>query len=305
MSGLKFHDLENLMKRIVAVFACLVLVACQPDPAADAARAPEAAAEVVSLAAILDAQPEEAKARYQYRHPKETLEFFGIEPGMTVVEGLPGGGWYTKILLPLLGKGGRLIGADYSLEMYPNFGFATEEFLDEQAKWKANFTAWGMQLAGENGASVRAFHFGSMPAELAGTADVVFMVRALHNLARFESKGGYLTEALNDSFAILKPGGTLGIVQHQARDEMSDDFADGSRGYLKKAFVIEAAERAGFEFVAESDINANPNDQPSEEDRVWRLPPTLGTSADNPELRAEFEAVGESNRMTLKFRKPE
>ena len=107
------------------------------------------------------------------------------------------------------------------------------------------------------------------------------------------------------TFAILKPGGTLGIVQHHARDDMSDDFANGSRGYLKKGFVMAAAERAGFEFVAESDINANAKDQPSEEDRVWRLPPTLGTSADDPELRAELEAIGESNRMTLRFRKPE
>jgi predicted methyltransferase len=295
------------MNRIIAVMACLVLVACQPESATDAAKAPESqpAAEVLTLDAILDAQPDEAKARYQYRHPKETIEFFGIEPGMTVVEGLPGGAWYTKILLPWLGQGGRLIGADYSLDMYPNFGFATEDFLEEQAKWKANFTAWGMEFAGENGPTVRAFHFGAMPAEYAGTADVVFMVRAMHNLARFEAKGGFLTEALNDSFAVLKPGGTLGIVQHQARDEMSDDFADGSHGYLKKAFVIAAAEKAGFEFVAESDINANPKDQPSDEDIVWRLPPTYGTSADNPELRAEMEAIGESNRMTLKFRKPE
>jgi predicted methyltransferase len=293
------------MHRIVAFLACLMLVACQPDPAADAAKASEPAVEVATLDAILEAQPDDARARYQYRHPKETIEFFGIEPGMTVVESLPAGEWYTRILLPWLGKDGRLIGAEYSLEMYPNFRFATEEFLDEQANWKANFVAWGMQFAGENGASVRAFHFGSMPPEFAGTADVFLMIRVLHNLARFESKGGYLTEALNDAFAALKPGGTLGIVQHHARDEMSDEFADGSHGYLKKEFVIAAAEQAGFEFVAETDINANPKDQPSEDDGVWRLPPTLGTSADNPELRAEFEAVGESNRMTLKFRKPE
>ena len=86
---------------------------------------------------------------------------------------------------------------------------------------------------------------------------------------------------------------------------MSDEYADGSKGYLKKAFVIAAAEAAGFEFVAESDINANPKDQPSEDDIVWRLPPSLATSAENPELRAELEAVGESNRMTLRFGKPE
>jgi len=126
----------------------------------------------------------------------------------------------------------------------------------------------------------------------------------MHNLANFEEKGGYMTAALADSFTVLKPGGTLGIVQHQARDDMSDEFAAGGNGYLKKAFVIDAAQRAGFEFVAESDVNTNPKDQPTEEDIVWRLPPSLATSSDDPELKAILEAVGESNRMTLKFRKP-
>ena len=295
------------MNRIVAITASLVLAACQPaaDTANEGSPQQEPAAEVDALAALLDAQPEETKARYQYRHPQETIEFFGIEPGMTVVEALPGGGWYTRILLRWLGSEGRLIGADYSLEMYPNFGWASDEFLAEQAKWMPNFVAWATEWGGENGASVRAFHFGSLPRNLVGTADVVFMVRAMHNLARFESEGGFLTAALGDAFDVLKPGGTLGVVQHHARDEMPDEFADGSHGYLKKSFVIAAAERAGFEFVAESDVNANPKDQPSEDDIVWRLPPTLGTSGDNPDLRAELEAVGESNRMTLKFRKPE
>ena len=144
-----------------------------------------------------------------------------------------------------------------------------------------------------------------MPEKYHGTADVVFFPRVLHNLANFESKGGFLTTALADAFTALKPGGTFGVVQHHARDDMSDEFADGSHGYLKKSFVIAQAEAAGFEFVAESDINANPKDQPTEEDIVWRLPPTFATSEDNEELRAEYAAVGESNRMTLKFRKPE
>ena len=86
---------------------------------------------------------------------------------------------------------------------------------------------------------------------------------------------------------------------------MPDDWADGSRGYLKKGFVIEKMERAGFEFVAGADFNANDKDQPSTDDIVWRLPPSLATSRENPELRAQLEAIGESNRMTLKFRKPE
>ncbi len=302
------------MKKLIPAVFALGLVACQPAsepaeeanaeaPAAEAEAAVEAApAEANSLADILAAQDESVQARYKYRHPQETIEFFGIEPGMTLVEGLPGGGWYTQILLPYIGNEGRLIGADYSLEMYPLFSFVNEEFMARQQQWTTNFPAnaaeWG-------DTPVSAFHFGSMPEDLAGTADAVFFPRVMHNLARFEADGDFLTAALSDAFAVLKPGGTLGIVQHEARAEMPDEFADGSRGYLKKEFVIAVVEQAGFEFVAESDINQNPADQPGAEDIVWRLPPTLATSRDNEELKAELEAVGESNRMTLKFKKPE
>ncbi len=189
--------------------------------------------------------------------------------------------------------------------MYPLFSFATEEWLEKHQTWLTDWVADAESWSGADGATLAAFHFGSMPMDLAGTADAVFFARVLHNLARFEAEGDFLTIALADSFAALKPGGIFGVVQHHARDEMSDSFADGSNGYLKKSFVIAAAEQAGFEFVAESDINANDLDQPGEDDIVWRLPPTLATSEDNPELKAEFEVVGESNRMTLKFRKPE
>lgn len=297
------------MKKISILLASAVLVACGQSQVADEKAVADATeqtpAEIDALAIVLDAQSDELKARYAYRHPQETLEFVGIEPGMTVVEGLPGGGWYSQILVPYLGADGHLIGADYSLEMYPNFNFVNEEFMANQQQWTTNFPAGAREWGGDNGARVSAFHMGSMPEEFAGTADVVFFPRVLHNLARFESQGGYLTAALADAYAALKPGGTLGIVQHEARADTSDEFADGSRGYLKKDFVIEVVEAAGFEFVGESDVNANPKDRPGDGDFVWRLPPTLATSRDNPELRAELEAVGESNRMTLKFRKPE
>ena len=297
------------MKKLSVLLASVAVVACGQSQVNNEKTVTNAAeqtpAEVDALAIVLDAQPDEVKARYASRHPKETLEFFGIEPGMTVLEGLPGGGWYSRILLPYLGPDGHLIGADYALEMYPNFSFVNEEFMASQRQWTTNFPVEASEWGGDSGPRVSAFHMGSMPEELAGTADVVFFPRVLHNLARFESQGGYLTAALADAYAALKPGGTLGIVQHEARDDMSDEFANGSRGYLKKSFVIEAVEAAGFEFVAESDINANPKDVPGNEDIVWRLPPTLATSRDNPELKAELEAVGESNRMTLRFRKPD
>ncbi len=311
------------MNRLIPVATLLLLLtACQsadeapPAETADssgqagtqvqpAEAPPEAEADL--LEAILAAQPDEAKARYASRHPGETLEFFGIEPGMTVVEGLPGGGWYSKILLPYLGNEGHLIGANYALDMWPNFPFANEEFMAEMSQW---LTAWPLEAqewAGDTDVPVSAFWFGSMPQELAGTADVVFFPRVLHNLARFQDQGvgNYLDAALADAYAVLRPGGVFGVVQHNAPADNSDEWANGSNGYLKKHFVIDQAEAAGFEFVEESDINANPKDQPSETDIVWRLPPSYATSRDNPELRAEYEAIGESNRMTLKFRKPE
>lgn len=293
------------MKIFVPALLVFLVSACQQAPESVPAAAVDAAMEESRLATTLAAQPAETQARYQYRHPQETIEFFGIEAGMTVVEGLPGGGWYTKVLLPYLGSEGKIIGANYSLAMYPLFSFATDEFMAEQRAWLADWVLEADAWRGDDGASLDAFHFGSMPEECRGTADVVFFVRVLHNLARFESEGDYLTAALADSYAVLKPGGTFGVVQHHARDDMADSFADGSHGYLKKSYVIAAAEHAGFEFVAESSINENPADEPGEDDIVWRLPPSLVTSRDNPDLKAQLVAVGESNRMTLKFRKPE
>jgi predicted methyltransferase len=261
-------------------------------------------ADSARLASVLADQPEELQARYVYRHPQETLEFFGIAPGMTVVEALPGGGWYTKILLPYLGQEGAVIGADYSLKMYPLFGFFSEEGLKEKETWVTDWTAEASEWAGDEGAAVSAFVLGALPREMKGTADAVLFIRALHNLARFEKEGGFLAYALDNAHDLLKPGGIVGVVQHMARDEMPDEWAGGQNGYLKKQFLIDQMEAAGFEYVADSDVNMNEKDQPADSDIVWRLPPSLATSRDNPELKAEMEAIGESNRMTLKFRKP-
>jgi len=253
---------------------------------------------------VLAAQSDEVKARYEWRHPRETLEFFGIEPGMTVIEGLPGGGWYSKILIDYLGPDGHLIGANYAYSIFPLFGFFSEEQLEELKTWESDWPEEARAWGGENSAEVSAFSLGTMPDALDGTADAVLMIRALHNLNRFESQGDYLTSSLKDIHDALKPGGILGVVQHQAPADSPDEWADGSAGYLKKGYLIERIEKAGFEFVAESAINENPKDQPTTDDVVWRLPPSLSTSRDNPELRAQVEGIGESNRMTLKFRKP-
>ncbi len=256
------------------------------------------------LSAILAAQPAAVVARYAYRHPEETLNFFGIRPGMTVVEALPGGGWYSKLLLPHLGAEGQLVGANYPYDMWPLFGFFSEERIAQLATWTTDWPVGAEEWRGENAASVSAFEFGKAPAELSGTADAVLFIRALHNLARFEDQGGFLTTAIADSYNALKPGGIAGVVQHHAPDSASDEWASGSRGYLKKSFVIAQMQAAGFEFVASSDVNSNSKDQPGAEDIVWRLPPSLRGAKDDAELTAKMLAIGESNRMTLKFRKP-
>jgi predicted methyltransferase len=300
------------MARILVLFVSLLALGCDraaapespPLTAGDHSAGHAAEADSARLTEILEAQPAEIKARYPHRNPEETLRFFGIEPGMTVVEALPGGGWYSRLLVPYLGVDGRLIGANYAQEMWPKFGFFDQAFIDRMSTWTADWPVEAEAWRGDDGASIEAFAFGSMPAELEGQADAVLLVRSLHNLARFESDGGYLSTALDDVFRVLKPGGIVGVVQHEARPEMSDEFASGARGYLKRQFVIDRMNEAGFEFVAGSAVNENPKDRPTEEDIVWRLPPSYATSRDDPEVRAAMESVGESHRMTLKFRKP-
>lgn len=277
----------------------------EPEPASEPEPEPEPQSASERLAEVLADMPEDTRARYEYRNPAETLEFFGIEPGMTVVESLPGMGWYSRILAGYLGPDGRLIGATYDHDMWPLFGFFDQEFIDSMETWPTDWPADAREWHGEDGAAIDAFEFGSMPDSMEGQADAVLIVRALHNLVRYEEEGGYLSDVLDDVQRVLKPGGIVGVVQHEARPEVSDESATGERGYLKKQFVIDRMTEAGFEFVAETDINENPADQPGEEDIVWRLPPTLMTSQDDPELRAEMTEIGESNRMTLKFRKPE
>ena len=200
----------------------------------------------------------------------------------------------------------KVIGADYSLEMWPLFGgFATPEFIAEKETWTETWVAEMQAGQGEGGASFSAFQFGSLPAAMEGEADAALMIRALHNVHRFESEGGFLTQALGDMYAALKPGGALGIIQHRGPEANSDEWASGSNGYLKQSRVIELVEAAGFELVEASELNANPADQPTEDDFVWRLPPRLAGSDDNPEQREAMLAIGESDRMTLLFRKPE
>lgn len=275
------------------VIAMLITLAC----------AGQAAAEPVApaLAAVLENRSEEDRSRDGDRHPGETLTFFQVEPGMTVAEALPGGGWYTRILAPYLGGEGALYGVNYPDKVWPMFGFMSEDTVKQRIALTGQFPK---QVAGftENGIEALGFTFDTVPAELAGSVDRVLMIRALHNLNRFEEAAGTRSQALAAVRMMLKPDGLVGVVQHRL-PESADTGADGSRGYLKQSDVIRFFEAAGFELVASSEINANARDRPGPEDIVWRLPPGFSGSKDDPAKRAAMAAIGESDRMTLLFRK--
>lgn len=313
----KVTKMNNVKLRVLYVTASLVFVGCNqsiesdqdivsPESKSDfvATKAALKSIAIPNLIQVLEAQSEEVTARYNSRHPKETLEFFGLKPGMTVMEALPGGGWYTKILLPYLGSEGTVIGADYAADMFPLFGFFSPEQIEAKKTWVTTWTTQAESWRQDSSADVSAFQLGSMPLSMASSADAVVFIRALHNVARFENEGGYLTKTLSDAFRVLKPGGLVGVVQHKAPETMTDEWASGAAGYLKQTFVIAKMQEAGFEFVASSDINNNPKDQPGAQDTVWRLPPSLVTSREDPQLKEAMQAVGESNRMTLTFKKP-
>ncbi len=281
-----------------------VVLSCVAGLSGISSAAELTAAEKAKLATVLEAQPDAVKARYQYRHPMETLEFLGIKPGMTVADTLPGS-YYGNIFLPYLGDDGKLIGVSYSIA-HRELDYA------DNAERMAGFRAWPQKYVadaetwrGEGKTEIDAFLFGAMDDDIKGTVDAFLLFRAMHHLNKYEDRANTRSDAFADIYAALKPGGIVGIVQHRAPADSDDEWAKGFNGYIKQAPLIANMEAAGFEFVGASEVNANPKDQPVSGDYVWRLPPSLATSRDDPEKRAEMQAIGESDRMTLKFRKPE
>lgn len=221
-------------------------------------------------------------ARDKYRHPVETLKFFGVKPTDTVVEIWPSGGWYTEILAPYLAGHGTLYAAG------PNEkGLATVKA--KQAAAPAAYRAVKYALFPTSQAA------SGVPA---GSADVVLTFRNVHNWRFGESD--QTQAAFDQMFAMLKPGGTLGIVEHRL-PEQSGKVEEARSGYMKRSSVIAFAAKAGFKLAGESAVNANPKDTHDYPKGVWTLPPTY-TEGDAD--RARYAAIGESDRMTLKFVKP-
>jgi len=294
------------MKKLACLLPLtLILAACgSPDapPAVDKAPAPavpadqpanppppQSANDLVSakLDQVLagDWRSAANKARDQYRHPKQTLEFFGVKPSDTVVEITPGGGWYAEILAPWLKGTGTYVAAVAK----PNKpeGEAAQDKSALQKMFEGDPAEFGeaKTVVFDNAAPV----FGEP-----GSADVVLTFRNVHNW------GDGAPAKFKAFFDVLKPGGTLGVADHRAAAGADLEKIKNS-GYLPQDYVIKLATDAGFKLVAESEINANPKDTKDYEKGVWTLPPTLALGDKDKD---KYLAIGESDRMTLKFEKP-
>lgn len=302
----------SIKRRLVAGAAGLasagLLAACDPDEettptptaaveAETPAAAPEAAGpEVGSMDWVLAGEWRVAPERDAWRHPKETLEFIGVEPGMTVVEIWPGGGWYTSVLGPYLkAGGGKLIAAgpdpatsDYAKRAVTKF---TETFV-------ANPDVYG-----EIEVSIAAPSADAFTAE-DGTADAVLTFRNVHNWMMND----FAEDMFAKAFKALKPGGVLGVVEHRLPSSAEQD-PKGMTGYVQESLVVQMATEAGFVLDGSSEINANPKDTADHPFGVWTLPPNSRTAprgGETPEGfdAAKYAAIGESDRMTLRFVKP-
>lgn len=231
----------------------------------------------------------EARARDAARHPFETLRFFGIRPDMLVVEVAPGAGWYTEILAPYLRERGRLYAAHYARTDGIAYRRRSRERFD--ARLASDPALFDRVVVGEQPGAGHGFHGIAPP----GGADMVLTFRNLHNWM----KAGHLDESLRAFHAVLRRGGVLGITEHRAAPGTSMGAMIES-GYVTEAFVIERTRAAGFVLEARSEINANPKDTKDHPHGVWSLPPSLrGKEVD----RDRFLAIGESDRMTLRFRR--
>ncbi|MCL6252006.1 hypothetical protein M3P36_13250 [Altererythrobacter sp. KTW20L] len=273
--------------RILAALAATAALALSM-PAAAQLQIPTELAEVLA-----DSRRDADRARDQYRNPAETLAFFDVRPGMTVVDFMPAGGWFSRVLIPYLGAEGTYIGlnptiADDATGFMANMRNYAETLPPQAQQWVAG---QGARVIGANSATV--------PAELAGTADRFLIFREMHNIRRL----GWLHETMVTARMMLKDDGLLGIEQHRAAPGQPMSYVLGDRGYQREADVIGLLSAYGFELVARSEINANPNDPANWEGGVWSLPPSFAGAPEGSEERARRAAIGESDRMTLLFRK--
>lgn len=274
---------------ILAAALALAAVPASAASHAEGARAPNNTTAARLDAAIAGPWRSDAnKARDQYRRPKETLLFFGLEPGMTVVEISPGAGYWADILAPALKDGGRYVAAHNNPQGPEGARKQRAAFIERMNANEAHFgdvavTSFGRGVGGNIAAP--------------GSADMVLTFRNVHNWVG----AGFAEDAFRSFYAALKPGGILGVKEHRLPEDRPDTEQTRRSGYMKTSEVIRLAEAAGFRLVAQSEINANPRDTADHPQGVWTLPPNLRLGDTD---REKYLAIGESDRMTLKFVKP-
>ena len=276
--------------RFVPHFAAPVLAAMALSISAPlAAQASDPALEQV----LADPRRDADRVRDAFRHPAETLAFFDVRPGMTVVDFMPAGGWFSRVLIPYLGADGTYIGLN------PTIPESATGFMANMRGYADTLPAQAQGWVGTGGAQVIGANSSTVPDALAGTADRFLIFREMHNIRRL----GWLHETLVTARKLLKDDGLLGIEQHRAAPGQPMSYVLGDNGYQREADVIALLSAYGFELVARSEINANPADPANWEGGVWSLPPGYRGAPEGSEERARRAAIGESDRMTLLFRK--
>jgi predicted methyltransferase len=230
----------------------------------------------------------EDKARDAFRHPAETLAFFHVGPDMKVGEYAPGGGWYSRLLGLYLGGEGQLVGI-FANPLTASADAARQQRIrDTAAKFPADVTGF-TGLPAEKFAGITLDNIEGQK----GTFDRILVMRAMHNLLR----SGTADTELKAMRELLKDDGLIGIEQHRAKADAPWSYANGTKGYLRQQDVIDFMRINGFELVAASEINANPKDSADHKEGVWEMPPVLATK------REDLKGLGESDRMTLLFKK--
>jgi len=250
-----------------------------------------------SLPTVLaDDRRDNDRARDKYRNPAETLAFFGVKPEMTVVEFAPGGGWYTRVLAPYLMPKGTYAAMNYDSDART---YSTRAREARAKGWTERFKSSLADMTGAEASAVNAFEVDEAPEDMEGKVDRVLIFRSMHGL----NIGNSADTVLKAARKLLKSDGMVGVVQHRAPEGASyDDYGARQRGYMRKQDVVAIFAANGFELAGESQVNANAKDTADYERGVWTLPPVLATGADDPK-RAEYQAIGESDRMTLLFKK--
>jgi predicted methyltransferase len=269
-----------LLRACAALLAAAILAGC----AATSSRLHTS--EALDAAIAGNHRPESDRARDAWRHPKQTLLFFGLRPEMTVIEVAPGAGWYTRVIAPVVRERGRYLAA------LPPLDPANEGSVRAHAAFR--------ELADSapvlDRAGVVPFSPGRVALGPDGSADLIVTFRNIHNwMAR-----DVATAAFSDMYRALKPGGILGVVEHRGNPAVPQDPRAGT-GYVNQGHAIRLIEGVGFRLVATSEINANPRDTKDYPGGVWTLPPTFAAGEKD---RERYAAIGESDRFTLKFVKP-